>query len=565
MAQAAAIEVLIRARDEASAAVAETMRRITGEAKAAEGAMANIGTRGSAAAGGVAALGTALGGAAGGGSALLGSLGGVVGMIGGPYGLAISAGIGMMSSWAASADEAAEEQAKLNRAALNFDAGPFVAQLEKANAEVDKLASRGTSFFGTMRQLIGEFAGGEKPEDARRKALEPVILRDQLAGEAADRQARAAREQLQVDRATHEAARLRREGDAEGANAAAAQAEAHAAKRLALTLEILNAERRIAETQYTSTGRPIPESVASAFQEKEKLAREQADTATQRRQEQAADAQKRLDEQRIQRESQATLKRVEGEKAIELALLDQKTKREIAEAERLGDIERAERAQIASINRVRDAEIKAIRESADARARAARGPTREEDVLAIRREEERAIRLQQIRAQTQAEGIEATAAKRPDLLQQTFDAIEKQRKEEGPVKSFLPEAYAPMMEQARLAAQIEREQINQEALRAGLAGRQGRLDVAEMRSRIVEESAEARDETASKYNPPEIGTGAAKLATDFDKATQSADALAGKVKELGGALKDLQTEPGFAAKLSQDLADTLQFIGARNP
>jgi hypothetical protein len=56
-----------------------------------------------------------------------------------------------------------------------------------------------------------------------------------------------------------------------------------------------------------------------------------------------------------------------------------------------------------------------------------------------------------------------------------------------------------------------------------------------------------------------------QLATDFEKAEAHAHALTEKVKELGGALKDLQTQPGFAAKLSQDLADTLEFLSARSP
>jgi hypothetical protein len=52
---------------------------------------------------------------------------------------------------------------------------------------------------------------------------------------------------------------------------------------------------------------------------------------------------------------------------------------------------------------------------------------------------------------------------------------------------------------------------------------------------------------------------------DFAKASSSADKLTSSVKGLATALKDLQTQPGFAAKLSQDLADTLEFLGARHP
>jgi polyhydroxyalkanoate synthesis regulator phasin len=56
-----------------------------------------------------------------------------------------------------------------------------------------------------------------------------------------------------------------------------------------------------------------------------------------------------------------------------------------------------------------------------------------------------------------------------------------------------------------------------------------------------------------------------KLAGDFATATTNADALTAKVKELGTALQQLEPGPGFAAKLSQALADTLEFLSARSP
>ena len=54
-----------------------------------------------------------------------------------------------------------------------------------------------------------------------------------------------------------------------------------------------------------------------------------------------------------------------------------------------------------------------------------------------------------------------------------------------------------------------------------------------------------------------------KLSGDFAKADAAVERFTGRLKEMNAELKNMQVSPGFAEKLSQALADALQFQAAR--
>jgi hypothetical protein len=231
MATAAAIEVIIRARDEASQTVTATLQKITGEAKQAETAIKGLG-RGGAAAGALAELAGELAQGEASTGGMLQSAGQLATFFGGPWGAAIGLGAQALGMYMESSQKATAEQEKFNRAMLGFDAAPFVAEMQKATAAGDQFAAA--------------------------RAKEQAELRQQIAGETGLRRVLAEREGMAAKTATN-----------------MEEVEKHLRNQLQLNLDNLNAERRRAENEALQGKRaPLSQSDLDTFTQRAELLRD---------------------------------------------------------------------------------------------------------------------------------------------------------------------------------------------------------------------------------------------------------------------------------------------------
>lgn len=518
MATAASIEVIIRARDEASAAVSASLQRISTEAKGAQTAVAGIGRAG-AAAGAVTDLVKNLDQGTESVGGMVSSLGSMAAMLGGPWGLAIAGASQLVGAWISRMEEAKKEQAA------------FTAAMAQMGAQAEQVSAQ----------------------------------RDALAAQSADRRAQA----------------LRAAGDPAGAAAAMEEATEKLRERYDKQQKAIDAAQRKAEEAFKKKfpTREVPPEQREEFDERRKLLAEQYDEAERRRAEAAAQQQDAFDKKRAadeeraaQRRAQMQLQEIEGERAIAVAVAESEARRAEADAKRRGHIEDTVQAQLTGILRVREAELAAIRESANARAAAATGPGREEEVLAIRRAEERQTRLTNLRASGQAAGVaEQAQAARARQEREREAARQAEERRIDVQMSDLSTGVKNVGLAARTGGSVE-ERIEAVQL-------QRDFDLLEIDTRKRREIEAANRDLYGKRGdqlaaaggpgtPLKVLTdaqGNVTIAQDFEKAAKSAGELTDKVKELSGALKEMQVEPGFATKLSQDLADTLQFLGARNP
>jgi hypothetical protein len=656
MATTAAIEVVIRARDEATAAVTSAMQKITAEAERAATTVANVGRGGGRGAGGG---GSALGmmndlvrGMKRGqdaGDLFLDTLNSLADAVPRQYGAALKVGTGLVTAYANAADSAAEQQRELSEAFNSFDPAPFLGRLAEANKAMDTLAQRGQSRLGTLRQMATEAISG-RPEERQRQAAAPVILREQIQAGASLRDVLSQREDARMAAALDRARELRRLGDVSGAAQAQAEAEASAARRLQYAEQQLNFERRIAEQQANAARLPFLR--GREFEERAGMLREQAEQGREQRAQAAAQQQREMEEAIAQRRLKSELRTIEAEQQLGVAAAQAQARRQAAEAERLGTVERATEAQLQGILRVRDAELRAISETANARARAARGPTREEDVLAIRKQEALETTRLNLSTAEQVQQVTEQALQQRQLREEQFRGIQRSL---GQITAEQELAYqqkimagAEKMSQAWLTAyqaiadlQRQMQADANAALDAFLArlkdlpkdlpgggGQRAPFSIGDARGGIrpsdvllgqfdvdeqLRKAKTARDVFAAggTVSPQELeairniphlerqaaqapvdqirallgqgpvgpsaggrmgpitmlrnAAGELTIADDFTKATESATQLTTAVQGLSTALKDLQVSPGFAAKLSQDLADTLTFLGARHP
>jgi hypothetical protein len=605
VAQAASIEVIIRARDEASATVARTMSAIANQAKQVDDALKKTGTGGGIGGGMggatkmLADLQKSLQGATGSSNEMFGALNAVASAIPGPWGMAMKAGTMALGAFASANDAAAERSIELQNQLRSFDPGPFVQKLGEANQELDLLAKRGQTFLGTITQMLAEMdKSKKKPEERAAEARTEAETRQALQAAEGLRSAQGQRAEARMAKALDDARELRRLGDVKGAAEAQAQAEEAAQRRLEISREQLRQEEIRAKNQANVDG--VKYQRAKEFEERRALLEQQADLARDKRADDASAQQRQIEEEAAARRLKIRLRVIDAERDVERAALEERKAAEIDAAEQIARLtgdkvyaaDRRADAEIAAINRTRDAEIAAIKETTDARAAAARGPYREEEVATMRTEEQARITALTTQARTRVAQVEsAREAARP----RAGSILDMIRAEQERDPAFAPEL--PRWQPSATAQQAADEQLRQRKREIYLNALQGeKADIAASGAAAVERAEiEAMRVRAQRATGSEIGlrpgeispTGeygrwgeeakkalgegtwgkdaAKELAGGFDKAAESAGKVTTAVTQLGEALKKLQADPSFAAKLSQDLADTLQFLGARNP
>lgn len=518
------IEAVIRARDEASAVFARATAKINAEGKTLQTTMRDAARSGSDFAG------------------VIGTVAGAASRAPGAIGMVARAVQVLSAAW--------------------VQLGPIVGAVM---GQMEDAAKKQAALIAQQAKDVG---------DLRKAAIRTATQEER--GAEADRRAALARD------------------DAAGAAAALKRTQEAIDKRADLERRAVIAERAQATQAAFEKGEKLSPARGAIFDERLKqvemeAARDRADLQNRLDQEAQRNAEeaRRREEQATQRREREAVKLIDLSKRIALAQIEAQTTAAAAEEERAGRIDRMYERQLEGINRARDAELAAINATADARARAATGPDREEQVLAIRREQsfqQAAVRAgatrdaedarqdalraldrqdRQREQQRTREAKERTTFARDMLgsVEQTYAANEAMLGQPG-VRDTA--ALDRMIEANRLRRDIELNEIQSRGAAEEVAAMQDLVSFKQRRG--LERAAPGGAETpGTPLQVTRDAAGNAVIATDFAKAAESAAKLTASVKDLGAALKELETSPGFAAKLSQDLADTLQFLGGRNP
>lgn len=587
------IEAVIRARDEASAVFANATKSIAGDAKNLESVLQSTGRGAKDAAASLSTIGTGAKGAA----DILTTVAGAASKVPGPIGGVAKAVTIAAAAWDAltpfiapairGMQDASKHAAEMSVAMQGFSAAPFVSELKKMNAEMDAWNARAQSFAGAAANLALSKVG-LGPDTSRRDFLAgQAALRENIDAEQRLRGTAAQRIAVQERQADTERRAALERGDIEGARAALARANQLADQKLAIEKQRITAEQAIRSQADFQQGVKTPTAVVESFQQRRDLADEQAAQARDERNARGAEQEQRREEQLAEMRSRFRVEAIQGERELEQARVEASTKVRAAELERAGDIQGALSTRLAGIAQVRDAELRAIREVADARAAAAKTP---EEAAAVRGAEQRQVARANLTAAADVAGAQQRAAdarerqqREREQAQRELDRMERADTREAATRT-LPKLAAEVeqrgkrpMSYAQTVAQIEMErnlfyakQAADEQMRADQDAeaeeRRKRMD--ELRARA---SGGARGQIAAETTPgtplkvERDAAGNARIVQDFAKAAENATKLTDAVKGLGEALKSLETSPGFAQKLSQDLADTLQFLGARNP
>jgi hypothetical protein len=535
------IEAVIRARDEASAVFAQATRKMAEDGTKLEQAFTST-ARG---AGSAADL-----------------IGGAFAKFGPIVAVAATVGAEALGAYMQSVEEATKQQVAFNEALRGFSATPFVAELKKANREIEEHAERSKSVVGTLINLWQDARirpPGDTPEERRDTNAREAAIRQQLEGEQRLRQSMAQAAAIEERRLETERRAALEQGNTAAADAAARQVEEVAARRMQAQRDALNAERRMRESTYQELGQQVPAAVSADLEQRAANLEAQADQQRLERQRRNAEQVQRYDEQATQRREQQNLRILESERALEQARLQAATRLELAAAQRTGNIEQAFAVQLRGIAAVRDAELRAIAEAADARARMARGPGREDEVLAIRRQEQAQVQQTNLRAATEVLQAQERAVQDRDRRARELEAA--QADVEGIRRERFHRFTLPDLE--RSERELQRYQLANP--QADTTEMERNLFYARQAANEQLEAERQRDREALDTREQKAETKVAELSKGFAEANTNAAALTEKVKELGAALKDLQVSPGFAQKLSQDLADTLQFLSARQP
>jgi hypothetical protein len=480
MATAAAIEVIIRARDEASAQVTATMQKIAGEATKAADAVADIGR---SKAGGLADLvGTfTRGGDA--ASSMGSTITTVATLLGTTLHPALVLAGGAMATYAATVEESTKQQVAWEHALRGVDAAPFIAQLREANKVIEEHAKNAEDWGGAAINLWKDLRLNPEIAQARAKRDKAAIeagAREEVEAEQRARQAAIAAAVVQERQFEQERRAAMQRGDREAAEAAMREIDRVAAYRLRVQQDALAAEENTRAQRYRQdVGRQVPEAFYQEMDTRRATLEAQADLQRSQRRQAAAQEQERLDAQTTRSAEQA------------------------AKAQAQAHIDAAEEV-----------------------TRAWQRATQTRD------------RLQGQLADAQRELAAAQGAQDRQRFGETVAGLPALQAEQQRVAG-LPGADPIRM----LELRNELESLREEAASIQQADRRRAAD-----DRV--QAAQQRVDT---------------LTTDFAKATANADALTAKVKELGTALQNLEPGPGFAARLSQALADTLEFLSARSP
>jgi hypothetical protein len=346
-----------------------------------------------------------------------------------------------------------------NAALRSLDAGPVVAALQQANAEVEKLGELATrvqrgGFGGVLARAQGgtqwllEALGlSTPPEELAKRAQEQARVVLQVREGIAARGTEAARLAQQRASLGVDLQQALGAGNTLGAAAIRGQIEDLAAAQRALERSKFIAEQaaqRPAGIAPTPARLDLEARELAKFDEQTALDKKQRDAEI-RQQEEAA-AQNRL---------QHTLRQIEAEKDLDVARAQNAARRAAAEAQVGGTVEQQVAIQLAGIARVRDAEVRAITDAANARARAARGPTREEDVLAIRREEQQQQALLAQRVEGQITDIVTRAVEERRQLQERLFSVQVTLGERSLQQELARHQAAARSAQVGSAAQIQ--------------------------------------------------------------------------------------------------------------